>query len=71
VIAKPSAQFVAKMQDVLAVYQHPYDPKHPVVLSVDEVSKTLHDTPHWQFKPAHARIKLKQLYPVTIVKYSS
>jgi hypothetical protein len=24
----------------------------------------------WQFKPDHARIKLKRLYPVTIVKNS-
>jgi hypothetical protein len=45
VIAKPSAQFVAKMEDVLAVYEHPYDPKHPLVC-VDETSKTLNDTPH-------------------------
>ena len=33
------------MEDVLAVYERPYDPKHPLVC-VDEVSKTLHDTPH-------------------------
>jgi hypothetical protein len=45
VIAKPSAQFVAKMEDVLEVYERPYDPKHPLVC-VDESSKTLHDTPH-------------------------
>jgi hypothetical protein len=44
VIAKPSAQFVAKMEDVLAVYERAYDPKRPLVC-VDEVSKTLHDTP--------------------------
>jgi hypothetical protein len=44
VIAKPSAQFVAKMEDVLAVYERPYDPKRPLVC-VDEASKTLHDTP--------------------------
>jgi hypothetical protein len=44
VIAKPSAQFVAKMEDVLAVYERPYDPQRPLVC-VDEVSKTLHDTP--------------------------
>jgi transposase len=43
VIAKPSAQFVAKMEDVLAVYERPYDPKGPLVC-VDETSKTLHDT---------------------------
>jgi hypothetical protein len=44
VIAKPSAQFVAKMEDVLEVYERPYDPKRPLVC-VDETSKTLRDTP--------------------------
>jgi len=44
VIAKPSAQFVAKMEDVLGVYERPHDPKRPLVC-VDETSKTLHDTP--------------------------
>lgn len=43
-IAKPSAQFVAKLEDVLEVYERPYDPKRPLVC-VDESSKTLHDTP--------------------------
>jgi len=33
------------MEDVLAVYERPYDPKHPVVC-VDETNKTLHDTAH-------------------------
>lgn len=33
------------MEDVLAVYERAYDPKHPVVC-VDETNKTLHDTPH-------------------------
>jgi hypothetical protein len=33
------------MEDVLSVYERPYDPKRPLVC-VDEVSKTLHDTPH-------------------------
>ena len=32
------------MEDVLAVYERPYDAKHPLVC-VDEASKTLHDTP--------------------------
>ena len=44
-IAKPSAQFVAKMEDVLAVYERPYDSQRPLVC-VDEVSKSLHGTPH-------------------------
>lgn len=45
VIGQPSARFVAKMEDVLEVYERPYDPKRPVVC-VDEASKTLHKTPH-------------------------
>ena len=32
------------MEDVLAVYERPYDPQHPLVC-VDETSKSLHDTP--------------------------
>jgi len=35
------------MEDVLAVYVRPYDPKRPVVC-VDECSKELHSTPHGQ-----------------------
>jgi hypothetical protein len=41
-IAKPSAKFVAKMEDVLEVYSRPYDPLRPVVC-FDEKSKELHD----------------------------
>jgi transposase len=44
-IGKPSAQYVAKMEDVLDVYARPYDACRPVVC-VDEVSKELHTTPH-------------------------
>ena len=43
-IGKPSARYVAKMEDVLAVYQRPYDPQRPVVC-LDEKSKELRDTP--------------------------
>jgi hypothetical protein len=32
------------MENVLAVYQRPYDPQRPLVC-LDEISKTLHDTP--------------------------
>jgi transposase len=32
------------MEDVLAVYERPYNPKRPVVCA-DEANKTLHDTP--------------------------
>lgn len=43
-IGKPSGSYVAKMEDVLDVYQRPYDPQRPVV-SLDEKSKELHGTP--------------------------
>jgi len=43
-IGKCSAQFVAKMEDVLDVYQRPYDAKRPVIC-LDEASKELHTTP--------------------------
>ena len=35
-----NAEFVAAMEDVLEVYQRPYDPKRPVVC-LDETSKQL------------------------------
>lgn len=44
-IPKASAQFVAKMEDVLDVYARPYDPHFPVVC-LDEASKELRSTPH-------------------------
>jgi hypothetical protein len=43
-IGQPSAQYVAKMEDVLDVYQRPHDAKRPVVC-LDETSKELRDTP--------------------------
>ena len=43
-IGKPSAQYVAKMEDVLDVYARPYDAKRPLVC-LDETSKELHGTP--------------------------
>lgn len=43
-IGKPSGKYVAKMEDVLDVYQRPYNPKRPVVC-LDETSKELHTTP--------------------------
>lgn len=49
-IAKPSARFVAKMEDVLDVYQRPYDARHPVVC-LDEKSKELHATPRGTLPP--------------------
>jgi hypothetical protein len=44
-IGTPSATYAAKMEDVLDVYQRPYDPKRPVVC-VDEGGKELRDTPN-------------------------
>lgn len=38
------------MEDVLEVYQRPYDPKRPVVC-LDEKSKELHDTPRGTLAP--------------------
>jgi hypothetical protein len=46
-IGKPSAQYVAKMEDVLAVYARPYNPNRPVIC-LDEASKELHGTPRGQ-----------------------
>jgi hypothetical protein len=43
-IGKPSARYVAKMEDVLSVYQRPYDPLRPVVC-LDECCKELRSTP--------------------------
>ena len=43
-IPKPSARFVAKMEDVLSVYQRRYDPRRPQVC-VDEIQKALRSTP--------------------------
>jgi hypothetical protein len=43
-IGQPSARFVAKMEDVLEVYQRPFDPKRPVVC-LDEKSKEMHSSP--------------------------
>lgn len=44
VLPKAGARFVAKMEDVLTVYQRPYDPKRPVVC-LDEIQKLLRSTP--------------------------
>lgn len=41
-IPKPDARFVAKMEDVLDVYQQPYNPARPVIC-VDEKSKELRE----------------------------
>jgi len=49
-IGKPSARYVAKMEDVLDVYQRPYDAKRPV-LCLDEASKELRETPRGSLPP--------------------
>jgi transposase len=51
-IPKPGARFVAKMEDVLDVYQRPFDPKRPQVC-LDEISKALRSTPlgQWAGRP--------------------
>ena len=43
-IPKAGARCVAKMEDVLAVYQRPYNPKQPVIC-LDEIEKALRSTP--------------------------
>lgn len=43
-IPKPSAPFVAKMEDVLEVYQRPYDTQRPQ-LCLDEARQELHSPP--------------------------
>jgi hypothetical protein len=48
------------MEDVLAVYERPYNPKCPVVC-VDETNKTLHDTPRGTL-PIEAGHALRQDY---------
>ena len=48
------------MEDVLAVYERPYNSKRPVVC-VDETNKTLHDTPHGTL-PIEAGQALRQDY---------
>jgi hypothetical protein len=46
-IGKPSPGYVAKMEDVLDVYQRPYDAQHPVIC-LDESGKALQATPRGQ-----------------------
>lgn len=53
-IGQPSAKYVAKMEDVLDVYQRPYDAKRPVVC-LDEISKELRDTPRGSIAIAPGR----------------
>ena len=43
-IGRPGARYVAKLEDVLDVYERPYDSRR-LVVCVDEARKELHDTP--------------------------
>ncbi|HEY0785921.1 MAG TPA: IS630 family transposase [Acidobacteriaceae bacterium] len=53
-VGTPSARYVAKMEDVLSVYERPHDPRRPVVC-LDEKSKELHTTPHGGLPPQPAQ----------------
>lgn len=59
-IGQPSGTYVAKMEDVLDVYQRPYDPKRPVVC-LDEASKELQTTPRGRL-PLEAGQPLREDY---------
>ncbi len=48
-ISKASVDYVANMEDVLDVYQQPYNPQRPVVC-LDEIAKNLHSTPHGEIE---------------------
>jgi len=48
------------MEEVLDLYQKPYDKLRPVVC-MDETCRTV--AVDWQFTTPDARIKLKHLYP--------
>lgn len=51
-IPEADADFVAKMEDVLEVYQRPYDPLRPVVC-IDETNKQLIEEKRIPCEPGH------------------
>jgi hypothetical protein len=53
-IPKASARFVAQMEDILAVYQQPYDVKRPQVC-LDEIHKNLRSTPRGEIRMKKGR----------------
>lgn len=55
-IPTASSRFVAKMEDVLTVYQQPQDPRRPQVC-LDEISKTLRSTPHGEIPPEAGQVR--------------
>jgi hypothetical protein len=60
-IPKASAEFVAKMEDVLDVYQRPYDPLLPVVC-IDETNRQLIKQTRIPCAPGQP----KRLYPTIV-----
>ena len=59
-IPKADADFVAKMEDVLEVYQRPYDPLRPVVC-IDETNKQLIEEIRIPCEPGHSE-KVDSVY---------
>ena len=59
-IPEADADFVAKMEDVLEVYQRPYDPLRPVVC-IDETNKQLIEETRIPCKPGHPE-KVDSIY---------
>ena len=59
-IPKADADFVAKMEDVLEVYQRPYDPLRPVVC-IDETNKQLIEETRIPCKPGHPEEEARRL----------
>ena len=55
-IPKASARFVAQMEDVLSVYQQPYDAKRPQVC-LDEIHKNLRSTPRGEIPMTEGKAK--------------
>ena len=55
-IPEPSARFVAQMEDILTVYQQPYDAKRPQVC-LDEIHKNLRSTPKGEILMAKGKPK--------------
>ena len=59
-IPTADAEFVAKMEDVLEVYQRPYDPLRPVVC-IDEMNKQLIGETRIPCEPGHSE-KVDSVY---------
>jgi hypothetical protein len=57
VIPKASAEFVCQMEQVLDVYQRPYDEKHPIVC-LDESPKQLISESRTPIKTSHGVVQI-------------